>query len=77
MKHEVWVPSTGKWNSKFSEIDKSYCINLYFYFKEVKKFNDTLSENMALMLTYKNMSPYLTYSKEQEAFLQASLQPTF
>ncbi len=64
-----WKPSTGIWNPKFSDHDKMYCINLFTFFKDVKKLNNTLSENMALMLTYKNIYPSMKYSKEQEEYL--------
>lgn len=68
-----WRPSTGVWNPKFSDHNRAYCTNLFFFFKDVKKLNTSISENMALMLTYKNIYPSMKYSQDQEEYLHAIL----
>lgn len=67
-----WTP-LGGWNNVFSEKDKIQCINLFFFFKNKKGFNDILADNLAQMVIYKQKYNMLKYSDEQESILVKAL----
>jgi predicted adenine nucleotide alpha hydrolase (AANH) superfamily ATPase len=71
-----WTP-TGGWNSSFSEKDKIQCLNLFFFFKNKKGYNDNISEILAQMVIYKQKYNGLVYSDEQEIMLVEALKPVF
>lgn len=69
---EDWAPHAG-WSAVFSEADKIHYVNLFFFFKNKKGFNDMVSEIMAEMILFKQKYKGLEYSEEQEAKLAKSL----
>lgn len=71
-----WSP-LGGWNNSFSEKDKIECTNLFFFFKNKKGFKDTIAENLAQMVIYKQKYNGLKYSDEQENMLVKALKPIF
>jgi hypothetical protein len=69
-----WKPMGG-WNKSFSEKDKIQCVNLFFFFKNKKGFNNNKAESLAQMVIYKQKYNGLKYSDEQEDMLVSALKP--
>ncbi len=73
---EQWTPSIG-WNVSFSEKEKLQCTNLFFFFKNKKGFKDSIAENLAHMVVFKEKYKGLKYSDEQEAVIREALKTVF
>ena len=71
-----WQPVSG-WNSTFSEQDKIMTVNLFFFFKDKKGFDDNLAEMMAQMVVFKRKYRHMEYSAEQEAQLREALKTVY
>ena len=70
----AWQPSSG-WNNSFTQKDKIHCANLFLFFKNSKKYNDSTAEILADMVIYKEKYAGLRYSDEQEQLLEFAMKP--